>query len=106
MTNNILKDLYFGRIHPAGIGQYSLEHFCRKNPAYLASGKLQARNRDRLLAQLNEKGKETLENYDAAGREMADIAEYAHFTYGFKLGMLLVAAGFQGMEHINENESY
>ena len=53
-----------------------------------------ARNRDELEETLTEKQKETLEKFEENMNEMHGIAERDAFSYGFRLGVQLMAEAF------------
>lgn len=63
---------------------------------------LVARNRDELGETLTEKQKETLEKFEDCINEMHSITERDAFSYGFLLGMRLMAEAF--LQPIGENE--
>ncbi len=63
---------------------------------------LVARNRDELGETLTEKQKETLEKFEDCMNEMHCITERDAFSYGFRLGMRLMAEAF--LQPIGENE--
>ena len=56
--------------------------------------KLVARNREDLDGTLTEKHKETLEKFENCMNEMHSITERDAFSYGFRLGVLLMAESF------------
>ncbi len=89
---NILEELYFGNIRPNANANYSknsplaeLDHLCEKN-------------KENLLKTLNESEKETFEKFTGLQDEMDGIAHYQKFTYGFRLGVLLMAEAFTSGE--------
>ena len=55
---------------------------------------LMARNREELDGTLTEKQKETLEKFEDCMNEMHSITERDAFSYGFRLGVQLVAEAF------------
>ena len=55
---------------------------------------LMARNRDELGETLTEKQKETLEKFEDCMNEMHSITERDAFSYGFRLGVRLMAEAF------------
>ena len=56
--------------------------------------KLVARNREELDGTLTEKQKETLEKFEDCMNEMHSITERDAFSYGFRLGVQLMAEAF------------
>ena len=56
--------------------------------------KLVARNREELDSTLTDKQKETLEKFEDCMNEMHSITERDAFSYGFRLGVQLMAESF------------
>ncbi len=56
--------------------------------------KLVARNREELDGTLTDKQKETLEKFEECMNEMHSITERDAFSYGFRLGVQLMAESF------------
>ena len=56
--------------------------------------KLVARNREELDGMLTDKQKETLEKFEECMNEMHSITERDAFSYGFRLGVQLMAEAF------------
>ena len=56
--------------------------------------KLVARNREELDGKLTDKQKETLEKFEKSMNEMHSITERDAFSYGFRLGVQLMAEAF------------
>ena len=56
--------------------------------------KLVARNREELGETLTDKQKETLEKFEDCMNEMHSITERDAFSYGFRLGVQLMAESF------------
>ena len=65
--------------------------------------KLVARNREELDGSLTEKQKETLEKFEDCMNEMHSITERDAFSYGFRLGVQLMAESF--LQLIGEDEN-
>ena len=65
--------------------------------------KLVARNREELGESLTEKQKETLEKFEDCMNEMHSITERDAFSYGFRLGVQLMAESF--LQPIGEDEN-
>ena len=64
---------------------------------------LMVRNREELGETLTEKQKETLEKFEDCMNEMHSITERDAFSYGFRLGVQLMAEAF--LLPIGEDES-
>ena len=56
--------------------------------------KLVARNREELDGTLTDKQKDTLEKFEDCMNEMHSITERGAFSYGFRLGVQLMAEAF------------
>ena len=65
--------------------------------------KLVARNREELDGTLTDKQKETLEKFEDCMNEMHSITERDAFSYGFRLGVQLMAEAF--LLSLGENEN-
>ncbi len=89
---NILEELYFGNIRPNANANYS------KNSPLAELDRLCEKNRENLLKTLNESEKETFEKFTDTQSEIDGIVHYQKFTYGFKLGVLIVAEAFANGE--------
>lgn len=83
----ILEELFYGNIRADA-------RFYGKKETFTEAGRLCEKNKERLMAQLSENGKETFENYTCAQGELNDIMQYDKFAYGFKLGIMLMAEVF------------
>ena len=64
--------------------------------------KLVARNREELDGTLTDKQKETLEKFEDCMNEMQSVTERDAFSYGFRLGVRLMAESF--LQAIGEYE--
>ena len=84
---DIIKELWYGNIAP-------FEQCTRGDRQMKELLSLMARNRDELGEGLTEKQKETLEKFEEALNEMHSIAERDAFSYGFRLGVQLMAEAF------------
>ncbi len=80
---NILEELYYGNIRPTVN--------CGKDSPLAELDCLCEKNKENLLKTLNDSEKEIFEKFTGLQDEMDGIAHYQKFTYGFKLGVLLVA---------------
>ena len=90
---NILEELYYGNIRPD-------TRYYSQNSEFVELARLKTVNQDKLLALLNDNGKDLFEKYSEAQSDMEDMIRYSNFTYGFKLGVLLMAEAFMDKEEI------
>jgi len=65
-----------------------------KKPEYKELVSLVNRNKEKLLARLNEEEKEMLEKYTDAQLEQHAIENNDRFIHGFKMGLILTAEAF------------
>ena len=86
--DKILEELWYGNIDP-------MEAIGNDDPQYKELMALMARNREKIVAKLDEEMQEVLETYDDNIREMDAIAEKEAFAYGFRLGVRLAVAGLK-----------
>ena len=91
----IIDELWYGNISP-------FEQCTRKNKKLKETLTLMARNREELDTTLTDKQKETLEKFEDCMNEMHSLTERKAFSYGFKLGMHLMAESIIMM--LNEDE--
>jgi hypothetical protein len=92
----ILDELWYGNISP-------LEQCTRGDKRLKELLKLVARNREELDGTLTDKQKETLEKFEECMNEMHSIAERGAFSYGFRLGVRLMAESF--LQPLGEDEN-
>ena len=92
----ITDELWYGNISP-------FEQCTRSDKRLKELLKLVARNREELDESLTEKQKETLEKFEECMNEMHSITERDAFSYGFRLGVQLMAETF--LLPIGEEES-
>ena len=92
---SILNELWYGNVSP-------FEQCTRGNKRLKELLKLVARNREDLDGTLTEKQKETLEKFEDCMNEMHSITERDAFSYGFRLGVQLMAESF--LQAIGEYE--
>lgn len=83
----ITDELWYGNIAP-------FEQCTRGDKRLKELLKLVARNSEELDSTLTEKQKETLEKFVECMNEMHGITERDAFSYGFKLGVQLMAEAF------------
>jgi len=81
---DIIKELWYGNVAP-------FEQCTRGDKQLKELLKLVARNKEELDASLTEKQKEILEKFEENMNEMHGIAERDAFSYGFRLGVQLMA---------------
>ena len=91
-----LDELWYGNISP-------FEQCTRGDKRLKELLKLVARNREELGESLTEKQKETLEKFEDCMNEMHSITERDAFSYGFRLGVQLMAESF--LQPIGEDEN-
>lgn len=89
----ILEELYYGNIRP------DVKFYGKYSP-FVELARLREKNRENFLEHLSEKEKETFEKFNDAQSEMDDITHYQKFTYGFRLGVLLMAEVFIGKDDL------
>ena len=83
----ITDELWYGNIHP-------FEQCTYGDKRVKELMKLAARNHEELEKSLTEKQKEILEKLEECLNEMHDYAEQGAFSYGFRLGLRLMAEAF------------
>ena len=84
---DIIKELWHGNVAP-------FEQCTRGDKQLKELLKLVARNKEELDAMLTDKQKETLEKFEENMNERHGIAERDAFSYGFRLGVQLMAEAF------------
>ena len=84
---DIINELWYGNISP-------FEQCTRGDKRLKELLKLVARNREELDGTLTEKQKEILEKFEDCMNEMHSITERDAFSYGFRLGVQLMAEAF------------
>ena len=84
---DIINELWYGNVSP-------FEQCTRGDKRLKELLKLVARNREDLDATLTNKQKETLEKFEDCMNEMHSVTECDAFSYGFRLGMQLMAEAF------------
>ena len=82
-----ISELWYGNIHP-------FEQCTYGDKRVKELMKLAARNHEELEKSLTEKQKEILEKLEECLNEMHDYAEKDAFSYGFRLGVRLMAEAF------------
>ena len=83
----ILDELWYGNIAP-------FEQSTRGDKRFAELLKLVNQNREELVGTLADKQKETLEKYEENTNEMYSVSERDAFSYGFRLGVRLMAESF------------
>ena len=84
---DIIHELWYGNVSP-------FEQCTRGDKRLKELLKLVARNREELGETLTDKQKETLEKFEDCMTEMHSITERDAFSYGFRLGVQLIAEAF------------
>ena len=82
-----ISELWYGNIHP-------FEQCTYGDKRVKELMKLAARNHEELEKSLTEKQKEILEKFEECLNEMHDYAEQDAFSYGFRIGLRLMAEAF------------
>ena len=82
-----IDELWYGNIAP-------FEQCTRDDKRLKELLKLVARNREELDDTLTDKQKETLEKFEENMNEMHGVCERDAFSYGFRLGVQLMAESF------------
>lgn len=89
---NILKDFYNGNLHP-------IEKIIPLNTEYRSLFQNISNNQEYFKEQLSTKDKERFEKWNQQIRQYEEIVEYANFSYGFKLGVMLAFEIFSEKEN-------
>ena len=84
---DVINELWYGNISP-------FEQCTRGDKLLKELLKLAARNREELNGTLTEKQKETLKKFEDCMNETHSITERDAFSYGFRLGVQLMAEAF------------
>ena len=84
---SILEELFYGNVCP-NIDCRSEGKETKELMGYIAD------HYDTLLKELTDKQKETLEKFEECMNEMYSITERDAFSYGFRLGVQLMAESF------------
>ena len=82
-----IDELWYGNVSP-------FEQCTRGDKRLKELLKLVAQNREELNGTLTDKQKETLEKFEDCMNEMHSITERDAFSYGFRLGVQLMAEAF------------
>ncbi len=83
----ILDELWYGNIVP-------FEQSASGDKRFAELLKLLNQNREELSGALTDKQNETLEKYEETMNEMYSVSERDAFSYGFRLGVRLMAESF------------
>ena len=84
---DIINELWYGNVSP-------FEQCTRGDKRLKELLKLVARNREELGETLTDKQQETLEKFEDCMNERHSITERDAFSYGFRLGVQLMAESF------------
>ena len=84
---DIINELWYGNVSP-------FEQCTRGDKRLKELLKLATRTREDLDGTLTDKQKETLEKFEDCMNEMHSITERDAFSYGFRLGVQLMAESF------------
>ena len=77
--------------------------FFNKDTAYKQAIEFATYHETKLLEQLGAEDKKILQNYIAMQEEVAQLTAVKNFMYGFKLGLLMTAETFIGLEDLYVN---
>ena len=83
----ILDELWYGNIAP-------FEQCTHGDKRFVELLKLMNQNREELVRSLTDKQNEMLEKYEETMNEMYSVTESDAFSYGFRLGIRLMAESF------------
>ncbi len=86
---SMINELYLGNI-----GLYTAKR--KSDAAYSEAFRLFVQIQEKLLPLLNEKGQETLERLCEASTQMEEASRREAFTYGIRVGLLLMAESLYG----------
>lgn len=97
---SILEEFAYGTISTDA-------HFFKKDPEYNQALEFAARHEEKLLERLSSEDKVVFENYVGTQREVNQLAAVKNLVYGFRLGMMMTAETFIGMDdlYLNGNQS-
>ena len=90
---SILEEFAYGNLSPE-------IQFVKRSSAYEQAERLLAVNEERLLAELNERGKTLFQNYMDAQGELNRLTAVENLIYGYKLGLTMTAEAFTGMDDL------
>ena len=91
---SILQQLFYGNIRPD-------INFFDQEPSFTEATRNSAATKDKLTALLNEQEKDFFDKFCESRSEISEIGEYSNFSYGFKLGALLMAEAFTGINQLS-----
>ena len=95
---SVLEELYYGNVCP------DVKYYQQDSP-FVEAARLKNVNLEKLIASLNDTEKEIFDKYCDAQSDIEGISRYANFTYGFKLGVLLMVETFMGRGEITGEET-
>lgn len=84
---SILETLYNGELYPG-------EEIVPRNPDYRSLGEKIGKERKYFKSKLSSEDKKCFEERDGILLTSSPMNSYAHFSYGFKLGVLLMCEIF------------
>ncbi len=88
---SILETWYNGELYPG-------EEIVSRNPGYRPLGEKIGKEREYFKSKLSPEDKERFEEWDGLLLTSSSMNSYANFSYGFKLGALLMCEVFNGDE--------
>lgn len=86
---SIWEALYNGELYPG-------EEIVPRNPGYSALGEKIGKEREYFKSKLSPEDKERFEEWDGLLLTSSSMNSYANFSYGVKLGVLLMCEVFNG----------
>ena len=95
--SKVLEELYYGNIQP------NSKRYGQDSP-FVKAAKLKNIHLEKLMASLNDAEKDIFEKYCEAKGDIEEISRQDNFTYGFKLGTMLMIETFMGIGEIIEEE--
>ncbi len=92
-TSSILEEFAYGNISPEA-------RFFRRNSEYGEAIRIVSGNEEKLLARLNEDEKILFQKYVNAQGELNRLTAVDNLIYGYKLGLIMTAEAFVGMDDL------
>lgn len=89
--SSILEEFAYGNISPEA-------PFFKRNSAYGEALRALSGNEEKLLAMLNEDERTIFQKYIDAQEEINRLTAVGNLIYGYKLGLMMTAEAFVGMD--------
>ena len=90
---SILEEFAYGNVSPE-------VQFFKKDSKYGRAIELLSRIEDKLVGRLEAKEKDMFEKFVDAQSEVNQLTAVHHLIYGFKLGLIMTAEAFIGMDEL------